>query len=136
MLERPALSSAAIGTVTAILVIVVGYFIGFSSLFSPSPPSSLSKHEKSRPNSYDLNLDLGSSDGESMRSLRGDKAAKAEAEANDEDDADEELGQDGLKAFDEIEGECKLVLIVRTDLGMNKGLSLPYFPRPYVPLLY
>lgn len=66
-----------------------------------------------------------------MRSLRGDKAAKAEAETNDDDDGDEEeeeeeeKEQDGLKAFEDIEGECKLVLIVRTDLGMNKGSPAP-----------
>lgn len=134
MLERPALSSpAAIGTVTVILVIVGLYFIGSSSLFSPPPSSSLSKHELSRPNSYDVDLNLESSEEEPMRSLRGDKAAKVEAETNEEgDDADEEVGQDGLKAFEEIGGECKLVLIVRKDLGMNKGLSLPYFPYAYV----
>lgn len=130
------LSSAAIGTATAILGIVVGYFIGsasfglFSSfLSSQSTSSSLSKHKKSRPNSYDVDLHPDSSDEELMKSLRGDNAAKAEAEAetndDDDDDADEEEGQDGLKAFEEIEGECKLVLIVRTDLGMNKGSSFP-----------
>lgn len=73
-----------------------------------------------------------------MRNLRGDKAAKAETEIDGGDDADdadeeeeEEGEQDGLKAFEEIEGECKLVLIVRTDLGMNKGSS----PCP-IPLTY
>lgn len=70
-----------------------------------------------------------------MQSLRGDKAAKAEAETSDDDhddddaDEEEEVEQDGLKAFKEIEGECKLVLIVRTDLGMNKGSS-PLTPFP------
>lgn len=74
-----------------------------------------------------------------MRNLRGDKAAKAETEIDGGDDADEEEEeegeQDGLKAFEDIEGECKLVLIVRTDLGMNKGSSplphSPYLPHPY-----
>lgn len=133
MLERPALSWAAIGTATTILGIVVGYFIGTSSLTSPSPASSLSKNKKNRPNSYDVDLHLDSIDEELMRSLRGDKAAKAEAETNEnDDDADEEVGQDGLKVFEGKGGECKLVLIVRTDLGMNKGSSLPYFSHPYV----
>lgn len=132
------LSSAAIGTATAILGIVVGYFIGSassfglfsSSLSSPSTSSSLSNYKKSQPNSYDVDLHPDSSDEELTRSLRGDNAAKAEAETHDDDDgddddADEEEGQDGLKAFEEIEGECKLVLIVRTDLGMNKGSPFP-----------
>ncbi|MCJ1343254.1 hypothetical protein MMC31_001447 [Peltigera leucophlebia] len=136
MSERLPPSSAAIGIATAILGIVVGYFIGSASslgLFSSSPSSSstsssLNKHKKSWPNSYDVDLHPDSSDEELMRSLRGDKAAKAEAETNDDDDGDEEeeeeeeeKEQDGLKAFEDIQGECKLVLIVRTDLGMNKG---------------
>lgn len=66
-----------------------------------------------------------------MRSLRWDKAAKAEAKTND--DADEEVGQHGLKIFEGIGGECKLVLIVRTDLSMNKGLSLSLLPTYLIP---
>lgn len=111
MLERPALSWAAIGTATTILGIVVGYFIGSSSLSSPSPAASLGKNKQNRPNSYDLDTN------------------------EVDDDADEEVGQDGLKVFEGKGGECKLVLIVRTDLGMNKGSSVPYFPHPYV-LIY
>lgn len=152
MSERLTPSSAAIGTATAILGIVVGYFIGsasslglfYSSHSSPSS-SSVSKHKKSWPNSYDVDLHPDSSDEELMRSLRGDKAAKVEAETSDNDDADEEkekeeegeeeeeAEQDGLKAFEEIEGECKLVLIVRTDLGMNKGSSPLARPPPSLP---
>ena len=62
-----------------------------------------------------------------MRGLRREKAVKAEAETSDYDDDDddddekEEDEQDGLTAFEGVEGDCKLVLIVRTDLGMNKG---------------
>lgn len=60
-----------------------------------------------------------------MKSLRREKAVKAEAETSDDDDDDEkdEEEQDGLTAFEGVEGDCKLVLIVRTDLGMNKGSS-------------
>ena len=68
-----------------------------------------------------------------MKILLGDEAEKAEAESIDDDDDDEEEEeQDGLKAFEKIEGDCKLVLIVRTDLGMNKGSSpcAPSFPHP------
>lgn len=64
-----------------------------------------------------------------MKSLRGDKALNAEAETSDDDDEEEEK-QDGLTAFEGVDGDCKLLLIVRTDLGMNKGfsplLSLPF----------
>lgn len=69
-----------------------------------------------------------------MKILLGNKAEKAEAGSidGDDDDDEEEEEQDGLKAFEEVEGDCKLVLIVRTDLGMNKGSSpcSPSFPHP------
>lgn len=70
-----------------------------------------------------------------MKILLGNEAEKAEAgsiDGDDDDDEEEEEEQDGLKAFEEVEGDCKLVLIVRTDLGMNKGSSpcSPSFPHP------
>lgn len=67
-----------------------------------------------------------------MKILLGNEAEKAEAGSIDGDDDEEEEEQDGLKAFEEVEGDCKLVLIVRTDLGMNKGSSpcSPSFPHP------
>ena len=133
MSERPPPSLAAVGIATAVLGIVVGYFIGSASslgLFSSHPSSSSSrKHNKSWPNNYDVDIHPDSSDEELMKSLRGDKALNAEAETSDDDDEEEEE-QDGLTAFEGVEGDCKLVLIVRTDLGMNKGfsplLSLPF----------
>lgn len=133
MSERPPPSSAAIGIATAVLGIVVGYFIGSASslgLFSSTPSfSSSRKHKKSWPNSYDVDIYPESSDEELMKGLRLETAVKAEAETsdydddgdNDDDDEKEEDEQDGLTAFEGVEGDCKLVLIVRTDLGMNKG---------------
>lgn len=127
MSERPPSSSAAIGIATAVLGIVVGYFIGSASslgLFSTTPSfSSSRKHKKSWPNSYDVDIHPDSSDEELMKGLRREKAEKAEAETSDDDDEKEEGEQDGLTAFEGVEGDCKLVLIVRTDLGMNKGSS-------------
>lgn len=61
-----------------------------------------------------------------MKGLRGENSVRAEAETSDDDDEEQ---QDGLTAFEGVEGDCKLVLIVRTDLGMNKGSS------PISPLL-
>lgn len=41
---------------------------------------------------------------------------------DDDDDADvQDLGE--LKSFPESREECKLVLVVRTDLGMTKGID-------------
>lgn len=73
-----------------------------------------------------------------MKSLRREKAMKAEAETSDDDDDNEEAEeeQDGLAAFEGVEGDCKLVLIVRTDLGMNKGFSSisPFVPPSAKPI--
>lgn len=136
MSERLPPSSAAIGIATAVLGIVVGYFIGSAAslgLFSSTPSfSSSRKHKKSWPNSYDVDIHPDSSDEELMKVLRREKAGKAEAETSDDDDDDEkqEEEQDGLMAFEGVEGDCKLVLIVRTDLGMNKGSSSTSPPFP------
>lgn len=40
------------------------------------------------------------------------------------EDLDDDEKQDDLLAFDDHPGECKMTLVVRTDLGMGKGESL------------
>ena len=53
-----------------------------------------------------------------MKSLKG----KEEEEDCEEDEA--ELVEPGkLTSFEGNKEECKLVLVVRTDLGMSKGMS-------------
>lgn len=43
-------------------------------------------------------------------------------ESDESEDADEESAEpDGLNEFEDSKEECKLVLVVRTDLGMGKG---------------
>ena len=110
---------------TAILAVSIGYFIGQASslgLFS-SPKSKSSNSKTSWPNSYNVTIHPDSSDEELMTHLRanGEKEVK---DTEDEDSEDEELGQEQegeLKAFEGNREECKLVLVVRTDLGMGKG---------------
>lgn len=110
---------------TAILAVSIGYFIGQASslgLFS-SPKSKSSSSKTSWPNSYDVTIHPDSSDEELMTHLRG-KGEKEVKDSEDEDSEDEELGQEQegeLKAFEGNKEECKLVLVVRTDLGMGKG---------------
>ena len=51
----------------------------------------------------------------------GEKEVK---DSEDDESEDEELGQEQegeLKAFEGNREECKLILVVRTDLGMGKG---------------
>lgn len=60
-----------------------------------------------------------SEDSDSNESDDGD-----EDEAGEEEEEEEEE-QSGLKSFEGNREECKLVLVVRTDLGMGKGTTTP-----------
>ena len=114
-------SSLALAFSSLLLGLVAGYFIGQGSsigLFSSSSSSSRkskSKREpqaKSWPNSYDVIIHPDSS------------ADEAPAEADDEDSdsnssSEEEDGD--IKSFADTTDEVKLMLVVRTDLGMTKG---------------
>ena len=99
--ERGQPSVAAIATATAIISFLFGYYIGqarsiglFGGSFNPLPSAKI---------------------GASQR--------KGE-EDSDISDADSQSGDDigELKDFAGHE-ECKLVLVVRTDLGMTRGRS-------------
>lgn len=107
--DRPPPSTAAIALATAIVTGLGGYFLGQArslGLFSGS------KKGESWPNSYDVNVQYDSSDEELMKNLKGENA----------DDSDEEQGE--LSSFGGNKEECKLVLVVRTDLGMSKGMFI------------
>lgn len=100
-LDRPPPSTLAVAFATAILAGLTGFFIGQASsigLFSkPSAPNEKASVES----------DL--------------EPSESESEGAEEDD--EEGAQQELASFDNIDEECKLVLVVRTDLGMTKGTS-------------
>ena len=104
--DRGPPSAAAIAIGTAIITSLLGYYVGQArsiGLFGGSP--------------------------------RAHPAARAGHQLQDEDsdisDADSESGdvQDSgeLKTFPGNSEECKLVLVVRTDLGMGKGKYGPSF---------
>jgi PTH2 family peptidyl-tRNA hydrolase len=107
--KAPSLTAVAVSSL--ILGLLAGYFIGQGStigVFGGSGGSQQAK--KSWPNSYDVKVHADSSDDQ----------------ADDEDEADEsdeEVDGDGkeLKDFKDSNEEVKLVLAVRTDLGMTKG---------------
>lgn len=48
-----------------------------------------------------------------------EEPAQQEAQSEDEDESDVEDGE--LSNFSGLQEECKMVLVVRTDLGMTKG---------------
>lgn len=136
MPDRPPPSTAAIALATAILGALAGYFFAQASslgLFSSASPSSVraSKRsnapKKSWPNSYDVTLHPDSSDEELMKGLRADSGG-----GDDSSGVETEDDGTGLKAFEGYRDECKLVLVVRTDLGMQRGISIPrfFFPPP------
>ncbi|KAL9627812.1 MAG: hypothetical protein Q9204_006314 [Flavoplaca sp. TL-2023a] len=132
--DRPPPSTTSIVIGTAILAVALGYFIGQGSslgIFGFTPPPSKSKSQsknpkKSWPNSYDVTIHPDSSDEEVFKQIRGaDLGIESEESSKDSssEEAEVELGQkqEGLNQFEGNKEECKLVLVVRTDLGMGKG---------------
>ncbi|KAF2224761.1 peptidyl-tRNA hydrolase PTH2-domain-containing protein [Elsinoe ampelina] len=90
--EKPPPSVWAVAFATAIITGLAGYFLGQAS-------------------------SIGIFGGTSSRPAR--KAKESDSESSDlEDDEDR---QDELMGFSEKNEPCKLVLVVRTDLGMTKG---------------
>ncbi|KAI4143077.1 MAG: hypothetical protein L6R39_004709 [Caloplaca ligustica] len=134
--DRPPPSTTSIVVATAILAVALGYFIGQGSslgLFkSTDKPTSKGKTKrkdpkKSWPNSYDVNIHPGSSDEGVFKQIRGAdlgiESEESSKHSSDEEDDGAELGQKqgDLSQFEGNKEECKLVLVVRTDLGMGKG---------------
>lgn len=108
MADKAPPSVTSIALASGLLGLLAGYVLGQGSsigLFNKSgQPRTV---QKSWPNSYDVKIHADSSDDD----------ADDEAELEDEGDGKE------LKSFDESTDEVKLILVVRTDLGMTKGES-------------
>lgn len=137
--EQSLPSTTAIAVATAILAGLSGYFIGqassiglFSSTTSSHQKAKAAAPRKSWPNSYDVQVHPDSSDEELMTHLRGskrnDRRTPKEIADSEEDEEESEHGKEDaedvnedLKSFEDNREECKLVLCVRTDLGMSKG---------------
>ena len=118
-------STTSIALATAILSVAIGYLIGSASsvgIFS-STKESKKTPKKSWPNSYDVTIHPDSSDEELMEQL-GRKKGKEVKDSEDEEDVDgseDEQVVGELASYEDNKEECKLVLVVRTDLGMGKG---------------
>jgi hypothetical protein len=115
MAEKASPSLAAVAVSSRILGLLAGYFLGQGSsigLFNSSGnPNGV---KKSWPNSYDVKVHADSSD---------EEADDEEEEEEEEEEEDEGDGKE-LSDFKGSTEEVKLVLAVRTDLGMGKGMSL------------
>ncbi|OAT06018.1 PTH2 family peptidyl-tRNA hydrolase, variant [Blastomyces gilchristii SLH14081] len=108
----PPPSTAALVIAAAILAGVTGFFIGQGASLgvfgagSRGQGGGKGKERKSWPNSYDVKV-------------------HGESEEEEEEEGDEESEEEGgggeIAAFEGNTEEVKLVLVVRTDLGMGKG---------------
>ncbi len=113
-------STTAVAVAVGLIAITAGYFLGqgshiglFGSSGNPSQPSGKTK---SWPNSYDVTIHPDSSDEELMAQQRAGAGAQAE------DSESDEQGDGGeMRSFADSGEEVKLMLAVRTDLGMGKG---------------
>lgn len=105
--ERAPPSTGEITLAVAILVGLTGFFIWSASsvgIFGASTSKSKDKDKEKTSNEKQTNTQVSGSSSGSESDF-------------------EELGQDqgDLQAFSDSNEECKLVLVVRTDLGMTKG---------------
>lgn len=131
MADRAAPTPVAMLIGTAIIAGLSGYMLGiFSSLgFLPIPFSASKSTPKPRGIAhYD-------DEEESSEEEVDVKEAGVLDHAPNWGNALKEDKRDGLrveqkeekKAWEDSQEECKLVLVVRTDLGMTKGISLSYY---------
>jgi peptidyl-tRNA hydrolase len=111
--DRGTPSIAAVAIATGIIGIVTGYFIGQGASLGLFGGSSRT-HTKHAPNSEDDDSDEDDYEG-------------PVGEDESLGDANQELG--GFPGNNE---ECKLVLVVRTDLGMTKGGVLSFTTMYYL----
>ena len=119
MADRAPPSTTAVAIAVSIISGTIGYFLGqgssiglFGTYGNPSGPHG-QKQKKSWPNSYDVDVHVDSSDEELIAATR--------AQPDEDSDSDREvLGE--LNPFEGSREEVKLVMAVRTDLGMGKGI--------------
>jgi len=99
-IERPPPSVWAVAFATAIISGLAGYFLGQAS--------SIGVFAK---NSSDSAARTGENDAQDT------EVEESEEEVDEEDEDNQEI-----KSFADHNEECKLILVVRTDLGMTKGV--------------
>ncbi|EPS28972.1 hypothetical protein PDE_03918 [Penicillium oxalicum 114-2] len=104
-LDRASPTTAAYVIATAIVAGVTGYFIGQGASLG------LFREKQGWPNGYDVKVHRDSSDEE----------FEEEDSADEESDEEDEGTGEELASFKDNQEEVKLVLVVRTDLGMTKG---------------
>lgn len=117
-------SPITIAIAIGLLGLLAGYFVGQGrsiGLFGGSGTTSASKKKgkgkKSWPNSYDVKIHEDSS----SEDVAG--VGTGETESEEEEDLEDSENNQEVKTFEGSREEVKLVLCLRTDLGMTKGMS-------------
>ena len=104
--------------VTGLGGIIAGFFIGRAFSGAGGVGVSLGRKKRRR---------------RGGRSLEGDSVGPTRKDSDEDEDEDEESDSDDTSGVNEAElnfdgnEECKLVLVVRTDLGMTKGMEYLFF---------
>lgn len=107
-LDRLPPTTTAYVIATAIIAGVTGYFIGQGSSLN-----LFKEKNEGWPNSYNVKVHSHSSD---------EEEGSDSEEEEETDDEDEGNGEE-LASFKDNTEEVKLVLVVRMDLGMTKGMQ-------------
>lgn len=110
-------SNVPVLTALSLLFLTAGYYLGKGSLGSSRNPLHSSGKAKSWPNSYDVTIHPDSSD----EDLVAHQRAKSGGARPEDSESDEDGDEIELNEFADNGEEVKLVLAVRTDLGMGKG---------------
>ena len=103
--ERPSPSIWAVAFASALVAGITGYFLGQAS-----------------------SIGIFASNGPPHKQPQGepDESAESEESEDEHDSTSQELN-----SFADANEECKLVLVVRTDLGMTKGTRSPTCLRAF-----
>ena len=127
LVDRPPPSTASYVIATAILSVAFGYLIGQASSLGLFSSKSSKKSKSSWPNNYDVAIHPDSSDEELMSHIKKEGVKVVQDSEDEGEDRSDSEDQGELKIFEGNREECKLVLVVRTDLGMGKGKNATAF---------
>ena len=132
--QAPAMSMTAMAVAVGLVCLTAGYFLGQGSsigLFDATTGKS-QQSKSSWPNNYDVNVHVETSDSE-LDEVRESytKRQKKPHEMGSEEETDEDLPSHSTNNFSDNIEEVKLVLAVRTDLGMTKG-TIPARNRLFI----
>lgn len=125
MADRPPPSALAVAFASAIVAGLAGYFLGQAStigVFSHPAEAKAGAGAGAVAGSDTADSSDKAKAGHDESDISDAKSASGSDDDDDEDDEDDDdLDNQELNGFEDSNEECKLVLVVRTDLGMTKG---------------